>query len=211
MSSRNRPLDEAGLDAFDRIEQPDVGRHVDHPEPWRDEHHRDLGRPGQVSQHLRVSREPVTAGVQRLLVQGSGADGVCPPGDDQFDRPCDVSVGGVAGQRRQRAEGQVGGDQAKVHAVDTAREERRLVRIGDGPDRQRDLDDLSGPSKAAGIANHERAARLVEGRVGEALHDDLGADAGGVPHRYRNDGSVHHMSSCAASAASRRRVAASSR
>ena len=76
------PFDEGRVDAFYGFDQSAVRGDVDHPQFRRDQHHRYLRRAGQVGEHLGMTVEWVSAGVQRLLVERGGADRVGSVGED---------------------------------------------------------------------------------------------------------------------------------
>ena len=71
-----------------------------------------------MREHLGVAGEDVSGGMQRFLVQRSGADRLDVAGHCQFGGHADVFVGGVACHSRQFAPGQVLGKQPQIDDVD---------------------------------------------------------------------------------------------
>ncbi len=191
VAARDHPLDEARLDPRDGVDQPDMRRDVDHPELGRDQHHRDFRRAGERGQKLGMARIPVPGGVQRLLAQGRGADRRGLAGLDHLDGALDVAERRFAGDRRDAAERVVLRDQPEIDAGHGAGCVGRLAGRGDGLHRQVFFHDAAGLAQALGIADHDGSAERRDVGPGERLHDDLGADAGGIAHGDRDGRSAH--------------------
>ena len=120
MPAPDGALDQRGLDLLDRVDQAEVRGDEDHPHLRRGEHHRHLAGAGEPGEQLGVAREDVSPGVERLLVQRSGADGVDPAGHHQLDGPGDELVRPVSRLRGKLSEGKVVGDDGEVDAVHLA-------------------------------------------------------------------------------------------
>jgi hypothetical protein len=57
-----------------------------------------------------------------------------------------------------------------------------MPRTLDRAEREVEASRLRGGREDAQVAEHDRLAKIANGGVGERLHEDLRADAGGVPH-----------------------------
>ncbi|MNO67013.1 hypothetical protein D3C76_578140 [compost metagenome] len=191
---RMTPLDgtlhQARLDLADRIDDADVRRDVNHPQLRRYQHHRDLVHVGQVGEQLGVAGVLVATGVQGFLVQRRGADRIYLPGLGQLHRTGDETVGSVPGDGRQHAERQVCRNHIKVDAVDDTLLVASLGRGLDPANLDLGLDDVAGLLQAPGIADHQRAALLVDHGVGQALDDDFRSDTGRIAQGDSNDGEI---------------------
>lgn len=130
----------------------------------------------------------VACGVQGLLVERCGADGVHLSCHGEFGGTLDVRVRGVARDRRQLAPGQVGGEQAEVDHVDAAGGELGVARAVDGGHLAVQAEDPGGLAQPLRVADDHRAAAGQDGIVEQGRDDDLGADAGTVAHGDGDEG-----------------------
>jgi hypothetical protein len=124
------------------------------PELGGRQHHRHLVGAGQLGQEFGVAGILVAGGVQGLLVQRRGADGVDLASDGQLGCSFDETVGAHAGCGRQLAERQVRRDAVQVQAVDDTGTKGRLPRAGHRPHLQVHAGDLQGPAQPAGIPDN---------------------------------------------------------
>ena len=76
MAAANGSLDQARVDAGNRIEQSDVRRAVDHTKPGRGQHHRYLSGVRQRREDLGMARIQVSTRAQGFLVDRRRADRV---------------------------------------------------------------------------------------------------------------------------------------
>jgi hypothetical protein len=179
------------LDPGDGVQQADVGGDVDDPQPGRREHHRDFRRPGEMGEQFGMPGIAVPGGVQRLLAERGGADGVGFSRHHQLAGALDVAEGGFARDGGDLPEGEVGGHQVQVDHLDRAVLEPRSCRAvhrADGEGRAYQGSRLEQP---ASIAHDQRPAHGIDLGMGQAAHDDFRTDAGRVAHGDEDDGARH--------------------
>ena len=167
---------------------------MDDPEIGRREHHRDLIDSGQRREHFGVAWIEIAPGMQGLFVQGSRADRVDPTGHGEFRGCLDVAECGCARDRGQFAPRQIGGDEAEIDTIDDTIFEHRRLNFGRRHDSygERTPHDASCGPQPLRLADHQRAAARADFGVAETLHNDFGADAGGIAHGDGDQRTVGH-------------------
>ena len=188
------PADALRIDEPDRFDQTHVNGHEDHVELGRREHHGKVGGAGVLRQDLGVTGKVVPPQVQRLLVQGGGADRIDRALPGQVDGLHQIAKGGVAGRGRQAPGTDAGRQQVEIETIDRAEPKGGLVGRVDRPDHDVSLGDGDHLVERLGIADDDGPAGRVHRAVGKRLDDDLGPDAGRVAHRYADDRAVHALS-----------------
>ena len=168
MAAADGALDQTGLDPLDGVDQADVGGDVDDPHLGVDSIIETSVGAGELGEQLGVAGEDVAAGVQRLLVERRGADGLHLAGHRELAGHPDVVVCRVARDGGELAEGQVLGEQPEVDDVDPAgrnspRTRRSTVTMsGSSP--------TSSAAGAAGRRHRRRRSRTVRRTRGRAGH-----------------------------------------
>ena len=153
--------------------------------------------PVRCGEQFGVPRVDVPGGVQGLLVQRSGADGLHLAAHGEFAGHADVFVGRIDPRpRTARPRAGPSGSRSEVDDVDPP---RRLFGLGDrshGDDVGVDAEDVGGLSQPLRVADDDRVAEAADGVVEECGHDHLRADACAVAHGDGDDGEGAGIGGC---------------
>ena len=168
-----------------------MGRLMDDPEAPVDEHHGVGLSAAEGGERLGVPGVGDAGLAPRLLVDRCGADRRHLARQRESCRTLEVGVAGDAGHLREQPPGQLSGHVGEVDDVDQAGLEVGFRRCADRSQAGRARQDLGRQLEPPEVAYDNCPVRF---RC-QGAEDDLGSNAGRVPHRDRDDASSHETPS----------------